>query len=336
LGATSTPYSIQYANNGFVVVGDKGLILQSNSFSLYSVTYNGNGSTGGSLPSVSKPYLDGDSVSVLGNTGSLVNGDNMFAGWNTKADGTGKDYAAWDTFNIDAENVTLYAKWRSSYIVTYNGNNSTGGSVPVDSGLYAQGAPATVKGNTGNLVRTGYAFAGWNTKANGTGTDYAADAAFNIGTADVVLYAKWNSTYKVTYNGSNNTGGAVPVDSSAYSPGASVTVKGNTGNLVRTSFAFVGWNTKADGTGTDYAADAAFNIGAANVVLYAKWNVIKGDIDGDGQVTPADALYVTKYVQGKIQLTQTQMDILDMDNDGLITANDAKLILQIYLGGGQV
>ena len=35
----------------------------------------------------------------------------------------------------------------------------------------------------------------------------------------------------------------------------------------------MGWNTKADGTGTDYAPNATFPIGAANVTLYAKWSV---------------------------------------------------------------
>lgn len=74
--------------------------------------------------------------------------------------------------------------------VTYNGNDNTGGTVPTDSTPYASGALVTVLGNTGSLVKTGYTFDGWNTKADGTGTAYAAGAQFTI-TADTTFYAKW-------------------------------------------------------------------------------------------------------------------------------------------------
>ena len=107
-------------------------------------------------------------------------------------------------------------------------------------------------GNTGTLVKTGYAFAGWNTQANGTGTSYAAGAPFVMGTANVTLYAVWtaNPTYSVTYNGNVSTGGSVPTDGNSYQQGATVTVLGNTGALVKTSYTFAGWNTLANGTGT--------------------------------------------------------------------------------------
>jgi uncharacterized repeat protein (TIGR02543 family) len=183
---------IHYANDKFMAVGEDGGILESNTFPLYKVTYDGNGNTGGGLPSVAKPYLDGDSVNVESNSGALVNGDYMFAGWNTKADGTGANYAAYSSFTIDGGNVTLYAKWASAtYTVKYDGNGKTSGTVPVDSSTYSQGSVFGVKGNTENLAKSGYTFAGWNTKADGTGTDYAAAASFTMGTANVTLYAKW-------------------------------------------------------------------------------------------------------------------------------------------------
>ena len=78
-------------------------------------------------------------------------------------------------------------------------------------------------------------------------------------------------TYTVTYNGNGNTGGTVPVDTNAYLQGATVTVLGNTGNLVKTDFTFNGWNTAADGSGTSYAVGATFAMPAGNVVLYARW-----------------------------------------------------------------
>ncbi|MFD2329537.1 dockerin type I domain-containing protein [Cohnella sp. GCM10020058] len=62
--------------------------------------------------------------------------------------------------------------------------------------------------------------------------------------------------------------------------------------------------------------------------------VLKGDANGDGIVTPADALIVNKYVAGKMTLTDEQKLMLDIDDDGDVDANDAKLILNIYNGKG--
>ncbi len=88
--------------------------------------------------------------------------------------------------------------------VTYDGNGSTGGDVPVDTNSYSSGATATVLGNTGSLVKTGYNFTGWNTQADGLGTTYAPATTFNI-TAGTTLFAKWApSVYQ------NWSGGVLP------------------------------------------------------------------------------------------------------------------------------
>ncbi|PWW01251.1 putative repeat protein (TIGR02543 family) [Paenibacillus cellulosilyticus] len=92
------------------------------------------------------------------------------------------------TLTITISDTTL-----PSYTVTYSGNGSTGGSVPTDSGFYEQGVSVLVSGNPGSLSKTGYTFAGWNTQADGNGTNYSAGATVTIGTANVTLYAKWIS-----------------------------------------------------------------------------------------------------------------------------------------------
>jgi len=184
----------------------------------YTVTYDGNGSSGGTVPSVVY-YPQGGTVTVSGNTGTLVKAGSVFAGWNTLADGTGTSYAAAATFTMGAANVTLYAKWSNPYTVTYDANGGSG-SVPVDATIYPQGGTVTVLGNTGPVAYTGYTFAGWNTLADGTGTTYAAAATFTMGAANVTLYAKWTGTYVyvANYNGNNNntlTGFRIdPVDGS--------------------------------------------------------------------------------------------------------------------------
>jgi uncharacterized repeat protein (TIGR02543 family) len=95
--------------------------------------------------------------------------------------------------------INLVGLWlQTGNSVTYDGNGSTGGSVPVDSTSYLSGANATVLGNTGSLVKTGFAFAGWTTSSAGTGTVYQAGSTLAM-TANTTLYAKWTPVYSVTY-----------------------------------------------------------------------------------------------------------------------------------------
>ena len=91
----------------------------------YSVTYDGSGNDGGSVPTdFNSPYIPGTSVSVLGNSGPLVKTGNSFAGWNTAVNGSGTSYSASDTFIISA-NITLYAKWAiNTYTVTASATGS--------------------------------------------------------------------------------------------------------------------------------------------------------------------------------------------------------------------
>ena len=82
------------------------------------------------------------------------------------------------------------------------------------------------------------------------------------------------STYSVTYSATDKTSGSVPEDASTYEEGDIVTVKGNTGSLVKSSSSFVGWNTASDGTGTFYPAGYKFYMGDADVTLYAVWGSV--------------------------------------------------------------
>ena len=75
------------------------------------VTYQGNQNTGGSAPTDAISYNQGNEVTILGNSGSLVKSEYTFDGWNTKADGTGTSYEEGETFTIGSQSVTLYAEW---------------------------------------------------------------------------------------------------------------------------------------------------------------------------------------------------------------------------------
>jgi uncharacterized repeat protein (TIGR02543 family) len=282
----------------------------------YLVTYDANGATGGAVPVDNGSYQEGQTVTVLGNTGALVRPGYAFSGWNRQANGSGTSYAPAATFTMGAANVTLYAKWTliPTYSVTYSGNGATSGFAPVDNGAYEEGATVTVLGNTGSLGLPGYAFSGWNTAANGSGTSYAPAATFTMGASDVTLYAQWTliPTYTVTYAGNGATGGAVPVDAGSYQQGATVTVLGNTGSLVRAGYSLNGWNTQSNGSGTSYAPAATFAMGTANVTLYAQWTLnptYTVTYDGNGN-TGGTVPVGGAHVQGTTVTTAT-IDLKD-------------------------
>ena len=95
---------------------------------------------------------------------------------------------------IATANVTTVAvNCATTYTITYNGNGNTGGNTPTEaSSPYASGSTVTVLGNTGNLVKTGYTFSGWNTADNGSGSSYAPGATFTI-SDNITLYAQWTA-----------------------------------------------------------------------------------------------------------------------------------------------
>ena len=242
----------------------------------YTITYDGNGSTGGAAPTdANSPYTSGSTVTVLGNTGALIKGGSTFSGWNTVANGTGGTAYAAGSSLIIAANTTLYAQWSTlpSYTVTYNGNGSTGGTAPTDTNSpYTSGSTITVLGNTGALTKTGYVFNGW---ADGNGTPYAAGSTLNIA-ANTTLFAQWvvPTTYTVTYNGNGSTSGTAPTDANTYASGSVVTVGTNTGVLSKTGYSFNGWNTAANASGTNYAVGSTFAI-TSNTTLYATWTQVQ-------------------------------------------------------------
>ena len=248
----------------------------------YTVTYYGNSSDGGSVPVDPNTYESGAMVLVASH-GNLSRSGHTFANWNDDPNGKGTSYAESSTFTMGAKNVALYAQWTVNpiyYTVTYNGNFANGGSVPVDlNSPYLNGATVTVASH-GDLSSSGHTFVNWNEKSDGTGTSHAEGSTFTI-TNDVTLYAQWaDNFYTVTYYGNNGTtgGGTPPEDSNSYEFTATVTVMGNTGNLVNGSLYFAGWNEKPDGGGKNYPAGSTFVI-ISDMTLYAKWvsSFIVGD-----------------------------------------------------------
>jgi uncharacterized protein (TIGR02145 family)/uncharacterized repeat protein (TIGR02543 family) len=269
---TGTYYS---AGASYTVTGNA--IIYAKWIPIYTVTYNGNGNTGGNAPETVS--VDSGTGITLSGHGTLAKTNYNFGGWNTNTGGTGTNYNAGTSYTVTG-NVTLYVKWTAypRYTVTYNGNGNTGGSVPTATTVDS-GSTITLSGQ-GTLTKTGYNFGGWNTNTGGTGTNYNAGASYTV-IGNVTLYVKWVAypTYTVTYNGNGNTGGSVPTATTVDS-GSVITLSGQ-GTLVKTGYNFGGWNTNSSGTGTNYSEGASYIV-TGNVTLYAKWTAIAYTVTFNG------------------------------------------------------
>jgi uncharacterized repeat protein (TIGR02543 family) len=119
-----------------------------------------------------------------------------------------------------------------------------------------------------NPTKTGYAFGGWFTASDFSGSAVTSIPLGSIG--NKAFFAKWTPVYTITYDGNGNDGGSAPVDAGLYITGANVNVLAQ-GTLLKSGSIFTGWNTALDGSGTPYAAGATLTIGTTNVTLYAQW-----------------------------------------------------------------
>jgi uncharacterized repeat protein (TIGR02543 family) len=93
------------------------------------------------------------------------------------------------------------------YTVTYNGNGSTEGEVPVDEQAYGTEDSVTVLGNSGGLKKDGYDFAGWSRHSDGSGTLYKEGDTISVGSENITLYAVWAPVTPPGGGGDNGNGG---------------------------------------------------------------------------------------------------------------------------------
>ena len=106
-----TIYARAYYDSDHVSVNVTGSNLP---YLTYTVSYNGNGSDGGSTADQTKVSGTDLTLSACGFTKTRY----RFVEWNTKADGTGTSYQPGDTYSTNAA-LTLYAIWEKATIPVY-------------------------------------------------------------------------------------------------------------------------------------------------------------------------------------------------------------------------
>lgn len=197
---TTTPGELNFEHTEYTVNEGSGTVTlnvlrqngSSGAISVDCATLNvavPNAATAGSdyvSRSVKLNWADGDSsaksvtISIIND--SAVEGDEIFGvGLSNPTGGA--------TTGISLAGVTITDNDVSqTYPVTYNANGATG-TAPA-SQTKTNNVTLTLASNSGNLAKIGYTFSGWNTAANGSGTNYAAGGSYTAN-ASVTLYAKW-------------------------------------------------------------------------------------------------------------------------------------------------
>lgn len=223
-------------------------------------------------------------------TGANISKQNYsFIGWNTSADGNGIGVSAGArTQEAIQEDTTYYAQWSQNiYVITYDGNGATSGSM-TNTNIEV--------GDTGNLAekqyeRTGYEFNGWNTQANGNGTQYTNGAEITP-EADMTLYAQWLNKYTVTFNanGGNLTGllNKEVISTKTY---------GELSTASRTGYTFTGWYTD-EKNGIEVTHNTIVGI-TQNQTLYAHWTPINYTVTVTAGTGIASVIGSGTYIYGQ-------------------------------------
>ena len=237
--------------------GDKTLYAKW-SANEYSIAFKGNGSTSGSMKTMSDRKY-GKSYTLKEN--AFKRSGYTFAGWNTKKDGSGKTYAdkasVKNLTSIDGKKVTLYAQWKkTTYSITYvlkGGENSSKNPTSYT----ADASKITLKSPT----RTGYTFEGWYSDSKCTKRVKTIQKG---STGNKKLYAKWEAKeYRIIYklNGGKNSS----KNPATYNvEDSKITLK----NPTRKGYTFKGWYSDAKCTKRVKTIKSG---STGNKTLYAKW-----------------------------------------------------------------
>ena len=174
---------------------------------------------------------------------------------------------------VDCDDVQCMIDWfgtSDEYTISYNAN---GGSGTMDSQTISYNDSFSIKSNT--FTKTGYAFAGWTTKSDGSDDGYGwtgksgtwtyTNGKNGISGNKLVLYARWTiSSYKVSYTLNGGVLGSSAPTSTNYdsvitidNPTKTVTVTGNVngtgatiGSAVSKAQTFAGWTASNLNTST--------------------------------------------------------------------------------------
>lgn len=175
-------------------------------------------------------------------------------------------------------NITLKAKWRSTYVppvtytVTFDVNEGTFTDNTEASSVVNEG---TILTKPANPTRAGYAFDGW----------YEGAVLWNFTEKrvdkNVTLKAKWTKLHTVSFD----TAGAGEIASQTIRDGEKAT---KPADPTKTGFKFMGWYVGE--TAFDFTANVTAD--ASLVAVWKEFKTVTFDVDGGNEEIPAQEVFV--------------------------------------------
>lgn len=180
---------------------------------------------------------------------------------------------------------TLYARWTpNTYYIDYDGNGADEGIMNRQTVTY----DTTVKLKENAYAREGYAFTGWNTKPDGSGTSYADKQSIrNLSSkngAVINLYAQWKEhTYTLVFDGNGADIGSMESLTVHYTD--TLTLPKNLYENTTIPCTYMGWIHDKDALKADYGDEEELEVkkiikkagkeaeDGATITLYAFWDI---------------------------------------------------------------
>ena len=185
-------------------------------------------------------------------------------------------------FKGTLSNMTVELIEPKSYTVKFNAN---GGSGMMLDQVISLNSSIALRPNT--YTKSGAAFLGWNTEADGSGTQYT-DEQVVTGLANegevVTLYAQWQDSagYTVAFDANGGTG-SMDDQEFVFDTAQNLSPSG----FSKEGYIFDSWNTEPDGSGTRYEEEERVvnltNVPDGVVTLYAQYG--KREYHHAGEIT---------------------------------------------------
>lgn len=344
LSSSDYLYNVAYGNGMFVAVGEGGRILTSSDGETWtsqtSPVYRN------TLFSI---HYDESGFKAAGSNGTLL----------TSADGT-----TWMQETSDTDNLLqdFISSGNEDVVVGHNGmilrRTVTNSAINPTTGNFDKNTSSPdYKDVTTTLTWNGNELAGITNRAAVLvpDTDYTVSgSSVTISKEYLAKQAVGTTSLSFTFSRGASQTLAIAISDSTPQFATVSYAPGDHGTISRTSeqveigghpasvptvtpdegYHFAGWSSDGGITKLSGQEVAASTV-TADVTYTAYYTVfVMGDADGDGKVTAADALLLSKYIKGKITLTPEQLQALDMNGDGKWDDEDVKAILAVSVGKG--
>lgn len=242
-----------------------------------TLTYHGNGATGGNTAAQSGKT--GDELTT--NANGFTRDGYTFVRWDTAKDGSGTAYGEGKNgvsqYTMKPAGNDLYAIWKANPATIQYRNDwpNTTGSTPDTTGN--TGDTVTVSQN--GFDRPGYTFTGWSTSKRGDPSLNPGDK-HTLEPRTTTVWAQWKANPAHLVYNSNI--GSIGSETRTVDGVVDQTVKTIDNPFDRPGYTFSGWNTQADGKGKAYDPGADCTLTANDKstpkntsVLYAQWTINK-------------------------------------------------------------